>query len=454
MATSTAKSCVWMARSACSRVESHATHCSVTPSAYARRLLDSLGLSRLPVIDDQRDPHLLWAQSGAMYLSGHTDGAARACPAPLASCAQGVWLALSALGPAHCNPHFDAYRLLGERAAIAGLQRRGRLSAGGACHLLDTLDGVLALNLARADDFELMPAWLERSIGDASELASLVRELATEPLLHRARLLGLAAARVAPPQPCPTWFHATQVAPAQRVKRDSPVVVDLSALWAGPLCAQMLADCGARVIKVESITRPDGARFGLTRFYNLLNASKESVALDFKVPADRARLRALLACADIVIESTRPRALEQMDICAAELIAANPGMVWLGITGYGRREPQRDWIAYGDDAGVAAGLSWLMGGDCGDPVFCGDAIADPLTGLHAALLALAVWQQGGGQLLDVALHDVVAYCIATGSAAASIVTKPEAAELPVARVDSIAAVELGAHTEAVLKEFL
>jgi len=442
-----------MAATAC-----HSAHRRVTPSAYARRLLDSLDLPHLQVMDDQRDPNLLWAQSGAMSLSGHNDGPARACPAPLASCMQGVWLALSALRPAHCNPHFEAYRLLGERAAIAGLQRQGRFSAGKACQLLDTRDGVLALNLARADDVDLLPAWLERPVVDPRELTALVRGLATEPLLQRARLLGLAAARVAPPQPCPAWFHTMQFVPARRVKRDAPLVVDLSALWAGPLCAQTLADCGARVIKVESIARPDGARFGPTRFYNLLNAGKESVALDFRSPADRARLRSLLACADIVIESTRPRALEQMGIFAAELVAANPGMVWLGITGYGRREPQRDWIAYGDDAGVAAGLSWLMGGDCGDPVFCGDAIADPLTGLHAALLALAVWQQGGGQLLDVALHNVVAYCIDAGvhaeSAAASIAPGAETAALPVARVNPVAAAELGAHTESVLKELL
>lgn len=423
----------------------------ITPTVYARCLLDSLGLSHLQVLDDPRSPALLWAESGAMYLSGHADGSARVCPAPLAACAQGVWLALSALRPTFIDPHFNAYQLLGERAAIAGLTRQGRRSAGGACQLFDTADGVLALNLARADDHELLPAWLERAV-DVSSLPAVLRAFETAALVQRARLLGLAAAAVEPPQPGPTWFHATQITPARRARSDSPLVIDLSSLWAGPLCAQTLADCGARVIKVESTTRPDGARSGPIRFYDLLNAGKESVALDFRDQPDRLRLRSLLARADIVIESARPRGLEQLGIFAAEILAENPGMVWLGITGYGRREPERNWIAYGDDAGVAAGLSWLIGGDRGDPVFCGDAIADPLTGLHAALLALASWQQGGGQLLDVSLHGVVSYCSAVEFV--SDEARAYSAQPPVARANAGTAAELGAHTASILKEFL
>lgn len=454
-----------MARSGCSRAN-RAT-ISVTPAAHARRLLDSLGLVQLPTANDQRSPALLWAESGAMHLSGHADSPARACPAPLAACAQGAWLALSALRPNHLDPHFQAYRLLGERAAIAGLTRQGRRSAGGACHLLDTADGVLALNLARADDLDLIPAWLERFV-DTATLPDLLPEMlggfGTAALVERAHLLGLAAAPVIPPQPCSTWFETTRITPTRRVRSDSPLVIDLSSLWAGPLCAQTLADCGARVIKVESIARPDGARSGPAAFYNLLNAGKESVALDFRDQADQLRLRALLAHADIVIESARPRALEQMGIFAADLLAENPGMVWLGITGYGRREPQRNWIAYGDDAGVAAGLSWLIGGDRGDPVFCGDAIADPLTGLHAALLALAAWLQGGGQLLDVSLHGVVSYCSlapahltesgANTDPADTTEPTPADAAPPVARMSAGVAAELGAHTSSILKEFL
>jgi len=387
-----------------------------------------------------------------MWLSGHADGDPRSCPAPLAACAQGAWLALASLEPS-LDPHFDASRLLGERAAIAGLSRGGRVSAGGACRLLDTADGGLALNLAREDDIELLSAWLEREGVAVGELASVVKRYPTRYLVERARLLGLAAAPLAAPQRGRYWYRAQRSGCKVEGDRERPLVVDLSTLWAGPLCAQLLAQCGARVIKVESIQRPDGARGGPPAFYNLMNNGKESVALDIKQADGLAHLRALLERADIVIESARPRALEQMGIYAADLVRAGTGKVWLSITGYGRRAPLREWIAYGDDAGVAAGLSWLMGGDQGDPVFCGDAIADPLTGLHGALLALAAWRNGGGVLLDVALRRVMAYCISAGPEVQRTAVYCEVAK-PRARAPVLPAAELGADTARVLGELL
>lgn len=426
---------------------------NLTPTAYARLLLDSLHLPAVcPAADDNRSSASLWASSGAMWLSGHADGSPRSCPAQLAACAQGAWLALSALSP-RLDPLFEAYRLLGERAAILGLTRAGRTSAGGACQLLDTLDGVLALNLVREDDYELLPAWLEEWAVEPDQLAAIVRRHPTATLVERARLLGLAAAPALEPTPCPSWYHATRYAAPQRSRSGAPVVIDLSSLWAGPLCTQLLSQCGARVIKVEGVARPDGARSGPTAFFDLLNAGKECVALDLRTPTGRNQLHSLLQKADIVIEASRPRALEQMGIYAADLLCQRPGMVWLSITGYGRSEPMRDWIAYGDDAGVAAGLSWLMGGDRGDPVFCGDAIADPLTGLHAALLAQAAWENGGGQLLEITLRDVVAHCISSGSTSVAETSLSEDAFKPVAREVTARAAELGVDTVRVLREF-
>lgn len=424
----------------------------LTPSRYARLLLDSLGLYSVDIGNDDRRPAPeLWAQSGAMWLSGRADGPSLACPAPLAACAQGAWLALCGLCPERLDPRFDAFRLLGERAAIAGLRRAGRRSAGGACRLLDTADGTIALNLARDDDSALLPAWLERSTVDEAALPAILRDYSMAALVERARWLGLAVAAVVPPRPATRWFRATRCAGA-RPPRRTPLVIDLSALWAGPLCAQLLAQCGARVIKVESTARPDGARSGPAAFYHLMNAGKESVALDLRSDRGRRDLLALLRRADIIIESSRPRGLAQMGIRAAELLGAGCGQVWVSITGYGRRDPMADWIAYGDDAGVAAGLSWLMGGDGGDPVFCGDAIADPLTGLHAVLLALARWRAGGGELLDIALAPVVSWCIGAGGDYRSRGAVEAAA--PVARPVVAEAVESGVDTARVLKEFL
>ncbi|MCK9563819.1 MAG: CoA transferase [Bacteroidales bacterium] len=429
------------------------TSTAITPHLYARLLLDSLGLGHLlPTVADQRPADLLWAMSGAMWLSGHHNGEPRTCPAPLAACAQGAWLALATLCP-WLDPHFEACRLLGERAAIAGLTRRGRVSAGGACRLLDTADGGLALNLAREDDSDLLPAWLEREAVAVDELDAILKTRPTRPLLERARLLGLAAAPLVPPRPRRNWYQARRHGRKMESGRERPLVVDLSSLWAGPLCAQLLVQCGARVIKVESIQRPDGARVGPPAFYDLMSSGKESVALELRQPEGLAQLRALLERADIVIESARPRALEQMGIRAADIVGAGSGKVWLGITGYGRRAPLREWIAYGDDAGVAAGLSWLMGGNRGDPVFCGDAIADPLTGLHGALLALAAWNSGGGQLLDLSLYGVVAHCIGAGPVARGPMAHHQA-EKPLARPPAPAAAELGADTARILGELL
>ncbi len=429
----------------------------MTPSQYARELLHSLGRGAcvLPA-EDHRSAAALWADSGALWLSGHPHEPPRACPAPLAACARGAWLALCALAPGRLATDFPAGRLLGERAAIAGLSRRGRTSAGGACHLLDTADGVLAVNLAREEDFELLPAWVEASVEHLDQLVPLLRSRATDELVERARLLGLAVAPAGPPPLVADWLAVELCAPSAPPPADgcTPLVVDLSALWAGPLCGQLLMQAGARVIKVESTRRPDGARLGPAALFDLLNARKESVALDFRSPDDLAALRALLARADIVIEAARPRALEQLGIRAGDVLAADPGKVWVSITGYGRSAPQRDWIAYGDDAGVAAGLAWLMGGDRGDPVFAGDAIADPLTGLHAALAALAWWQRGGGVLLDVALTRVVGWCIAAGTVTPSDDIDTVPAAQPVARQPAATAAPLGADTDRVLGELL
>jgi crotonobetainyl-CoA:carnitine CoA-transferase CaiB-like acyl-CoA transferase len=437
-------------------VQSEITLSRTTPADHARRLLDGLGLHALMPAPDRRSAAQLWAQSGAMWLSGHADAPPRACPAPLAACAQGAWLALAALAPTRLaddfSDDFEAFHLLGERAAIAGLSRQGRRSAGGACELLDTADGVLALNLARAEDAELLPAWLQRESVAPEALPELLRGESTAWLVERARLLGLAAAPMVSPQPAANWFRTNRLAAPHMPQHDQPLVIDLSALWAGPLCGQLLMRCGARVIKVESTARPDGARNGPPHFFDLMNGGKESVALDLRSAGGRALLAALLAQADIVIESARPRALAQLGIDAERVIASRPGMVWLGITGYGRRAPMGDWIAYGDDAGVAAGLSWLMGGDRGDPVFCGDAIADPLTGLHAALLAWAAWCAGGGVLLDVALRDVAAFCSNFANSTAEV-ESDRVPEPPRARRATGKAAVLGADTARVLREF-
>jgi len=363
----------------------------------------------------EQHPAIAWATSGLMDLTGLPDGPAQMCPVPLAPCADGALAALASLGSAGSLDHLSGAQLLAERAALMGLHRAGPVSPGGACRLYQTSDGWIAVNLARESDWSLLPAWLELEQAPAIEaLPELVAQRHAQELLERGRLLGLAIAVDQAPDPnAPAWFSVIGKGPPKQPDSSrAPRVVDLSSLWAGPLCSHLLQALGAEVIKVESPNRPDGARQGHPAFFNLLNAGKRCVAIDPASAAGRQQLRALIASADIVIEGSRPRGLRQLGIDADELVRHTPGLTWIGISGHGRGEPQENWVAYGDDAAVSAGLSQLMYQASGLRLICGDAIADPLTGLHAALAAWASYRQGGGRLLSLALSRVVAHCIA------------------------------------------
>jgi hypothetical protein len=385
-----------------------------TAGRYAEGLLRALGqhpARPLPLEDEH--PALSWARSGLMTLTGARDGAAQMCPVPLAACADGALAALASLAPAGAFTGLRGSRLLADRAAITGHTRNGAISPGGSCRLLEATDGRLALNLARDADWSLLPAWLERDdVSDWGRAAEAVGTRSVRELVERGRELGLAVAPEAPEtgdRP-PFLVSGTQgnggLSPVFR-----PRVVDLSSLWAGPLCGHLLQRAGAEVIKVESLARPDGARHGPAAFLDLLNAGKASVALDFASSVGRAQLRELLLGADIVIEGSRPRALRQLGLEPRELLEARPALVWISITGYGRDPARENWIGYGDDAGVAAGLSAVMREATGQALIVGDAIADPLTGLHAALAAWARWRAGTGGMVALALRDVVAHCI-------------------------------------------
>lgn len=395
-----------------------------TASSYGNRLLRDLGATMCCALTRDADPAQRHADSGLLALTGHADGPPLDCPLPLAICADGALAALGALAGTSALDTIDGARLLGQRAALAGLTRNGRIAPGGSCRLLPVAGGWLALNLARDDDWDLLPAWLETETPrDWNEIAAVLQQRTLAECIERGRLLGLA---VAPSQRCESdgsWLRVDYRAAradddirpkAFSSKKRAPLVVDLSSLWAGPLCTHLLQKLGAQVIKVESVQRPDGARRGNAAFFTALNDGKDNLVLDFASAEGRAQLRALCERADIVIEASRPRALRQLGIDAERIVGANPGLTWIGISGYGRREPMANWVAFGDDAAVAAGLSQRVFESCGEMLFCGDAVADPLTGLHAAVAAWHGWQSGGGCVLDLAMRDVVANCLAFG----------------------------------------
>lgn len=295
----------------------------------------------------------------------------------------------------------DAAELLTGRAALLNLPAPGRISAGGATRLLQGADGWCALTLSRPDDIDAVPALVEADrVEDAwTAVEQRVREIGVTAFAQRARLLGLpvgvhgeAAAR--PPA-------VTRLGERAQVDVADALVVDLSSMWAGPLCGALLTRAGATVVKVETAARPDGTRLGPRVFFDWINGGKLSYRADLHHPEP---LQALLRAADVVIESSRPDALRRRGL-GPHQVPARPGRIWVRVTGHGTEASHADRVAFGDDAAVAGGLTT---GPADAPSFCGDAIADPLTGLHAAQAVLAAARRGGGELIDIAMAAVAA----------------------------------------------
>ncbi|MBV8951420.1 MAG: CoA transferase [Actinobacteria bacterium] len=430
----------------------------------AREHADTSPAARVLVLrgGEDHDPVDDWAASGGMALTGEPNGPGRPVPGPVTTGLRGAAQAVAVLSE-HIGRRvdLDGPALVGERAAIAGLSRHGSVSPGGSCRLLPARDGWLACNLARPDDFAMLPALTRRDVGGDpwGVLAAWARNVSATEIVERAALLGLPFARVATPQEAALEDGVVRgdggsidpwiVTPGPLRARDGrPFVVDLSALWAGPLCASIVAEAGADVVKVESPTRPDGARRGPRAFFDLMNAGKRSVCIDLRSDA----LRVLLARADVVVESARPRVMEHLGIEPAALVR-DAGVVWVSITGYGRTGPRRDRAAFGDDAAAAGGACAVIGDDGGPPLICADAFADPVSGLHAALAALACLAGGRGALVDVALRrGGTSLLTGAGSRRAGRPRPGIVASPPRARTPRGRGPELGADTETVLAQ--
>jgi len=351
----------------------------------------------------------LWAGSGAMVLTSCGKTPPSVVPAPLATAMRDWATALeSATSTWGLGVRVDGPALLGERAAIHGFGgcdcrgSGGHVSVGGGARFVRVADGWLALNLPRREDVESLPALVGARISadDWPVVSAALSRIESRELIERGSLLGLAVAGLHEPAPGPAV-----VAFGDGVGRrigPRPLVIDLSSLWAGPLATSLMVRAGARVVKVESVSRPDGARLGHRDFFDLLNGGKRCVSVDFSDPEDVGFLRCLLESADLVVESSRPRALRQIGIIAEEFVAS--GVSWLSITAHGR-DPQGGMrIGFGDDAAVAGGL-WV-GGE--SPMFVADAVADPLTGLRAGVEAARMLAMGRSCGIAVSLSGVAA----------------------------------------------
>ncbi|MCW2523625.1 MAG: hypothetical protein JWO63_1960, partial [Frankiales bacterium] len=365
---------------------------------------------------------------GLMLLTGRPGGPPLAPDGPVLSRLQSV------CDGAGRSPRpldgIELPRVLSGRARAAQFVRQGEVSANGSCHLIRAADGWVALNLARPSDHEALSALVSVELpaagGESAVLAAAIREMArltSAELVAQAELLALPLSALpprTPPEASAVGRPAVRVTPRgssapEALGPDGAgslaglTVVNLASLWAGPLTARLLGASGASVTSIQSTARPDPSRASQPEFHGWLHAGQAERRFDFSAPADRAELAALISAADVVIEGSRPRALSQFGLGPREL-APRVGQVWLSITGYGRDSGR---VAFGDDAAVAGGLvAWDERG----PVFCGDALADPITGVFGYRAVLDALAAGGGQLIDLSM-----------SAAAAEIARPDRA---------------------------
>ena len=196
-------------------------------------------------------------------------------------------------------------------------------------------------------------------------------------------------------------------------------VVDFTRVLSGPYCTMVLADHGARVIKLEHPERGDDTRHwgppfvGEESAYFLsINRNKESVTLDFKQPTGKEVLEKLLSTADVVVENFRPGTLDAIGFGASDVLARHPRIVYCSISGYGQTGPRREEPGYDAVMQAEGGLMSITGESDGPAYRLGVAITDIVSGLFAAqgvMSAIIARQQTGrGQQVDIGMLDATA----------------------------------------------
>ena len=205
-------------------------------------------------------------------------------------------------------------------------------------------------------------------------------------------------------------------------------VIELGQLIAGPFAAKTLADFGAEVIKIEAPGSGDPLRKwrllkdGTSVWWQVQSRNKRSVALDLKAPEAQDIVRQLVRDADVLIENFRPGAMEGWGLGPDALLALNPGLIMLRISGNGQTGPYRDRPGFGVVAEAMSGLRHLTGEPGHVPVRVGVSIGDTLASLHGVIGILMALQhrhasvsahapKGCGQVIDVALYEAVFNCM-------------------------------------------
>jgi crotonobetainyl-CoA:carnitine CoA-transferase CaiB-like acyl-CoA transferase len=203
-------------------------------------------------------------------------------------------------------------------------------------------------------------------------------------------------------------LRQSPVGPLTRVK-----VVDLSRLVAGNTLTMVLADLGADVLKVESPsgdTLRDWKVAGVSTAWKSYSRNKRSLCLNFRSEAASQILMDLAAHTDIFVESFRPGTLEKMNLAPEKLLARNPSLIIVRISGWGQQGPYRDRPGFGTLVEGISGFASMNGFADREPVLPPIYLGDMTAGLYGAIGALAALRQveangGSGQVIDVPLLD-------------------------------------------------
>ncbi|PAU97252.1 CaiB/BaiF CoA transferase family protein [Paracoccus salipaludis] len=201
-------------------------------------------------------------------------------------------------------------------------------------------------------------------------------------------------------------------------------VVELARILAGPWIGQTLADLGAEVIKVEAPEgddtrrwgppflerpRPDGSTERVAAYFHAANRGKTSLTCDFSDAEDLARLKALIATADVVVENFKVGGLKRFGLDYESLAAGNPRLVYASVTGFGQNGPRATQPGYDFLIQGMCGIMDLTGEPDGEPQKVGVAWIDIFTGLYGVIgiqAALAERERSGqGQHVDLSLLD-------------------------------------------------
>ena len=204
---------------------------------------------------------------------------------------------------------------------------------------------------------------------------------------------------------------------------DGVVVLDLTRVLAGPLCAQMLADMGAEVIKVEHPGRGDDTRhwgppFADTEaaYFLGVNRNKKSLALDFKSPSGLKVLKNLVKKSDIVIDNFKPGLLDKLGLTGQWFEQEASSVIRCSITGYGTKGPNGGMPGYDFLLQAESGLMAITGESDGAPMKLGVAVVDIATGMNAVIGILAAlnkrYRTKTGSVIDVNLYNTGIFLLA------------------------------------------